>query len=150
MRHFTSVAALAATVGESFGPSHWVEVTQQMIDDFARTTGDAQWIHVDVERAAREAPGGTTIAHGYLLLSLLGRMLPDLYSVEAGTILNYGSNKLRFLAAVPSGSRIRLHMVTRAAEPVAGGYRIISEATVEIHGAAKPALVAEIIFLYFD
>ena len=96
-------------VGETLGPSEWLTVTQEMIDKFADATGDHQWIHVDVERAKKELPGGKTIAHGYLTLSLLPRLAPTLMKVEKRRRgVNYGSNRVRFTAPVPAGARIRL------------------------------------------
>ena len=95
-------------IGKELGPSEWLTVTQEMIDKFAEATGDHQWIHVDVERAKRELPGGKTIAHGYLTLSLLPRMAPTLMSITGRRRgVNYGSNKIRFISPVPAGSRIR-------------------------------------------
>ncbi|ALL79758.1 hypothetical protein AD006_32030 (plasmid) [Pseudonocardia sp. EC080610-09] len=149
-RRFESAAKLAATEGEELGPGDWFTVSQDVIDRFADATGDRQWIHVDVERAAREAPGGTTIAHGMLTLSLLGTLQPTVYTVGAGRIVNVGANRLRFLNPVPAGARVRSREVVRSAEHSKGGLRVTSEVTVEIEGATRPALVAEIVFLYFD
>jgi acyl dehydratase len=134
-------------VGEEFGPSEWITVDQAMIDKFAEATGDHQWIHVDVERAKREMPGGRTIAHGYLTLSLIPRMLPALLrATKRARGVNYGSNKIRFTNVVPAGSRVRLRGRLLKAEDVPGhGVRITSEMTVEIEGQERPALVAEII-----
>lgn len=150
MQIFENAGELAKLVGSTLGPSEWLTITQEMIDGFARSTGDDQWIHVDPERAKREAPGGKTIAHGFLTLSLIGRMQPTIYSVKAKRTLNYGLNKLRFLNAVPVGSRVRLIEVVKAADAVSNGLRITNEITIEIEGAERPALVAEILFLYFD
>ena len=100
MRMFGAASELADAIGETFGPGPWLTVDQEMISAFADLTGDRQWVHIDPDRAAREMPGGKTIAHGYLLLSLLGRLIPELYSVQARTVLNYGVDKLRFLAPV--------------------------------------------------
>ena len=111
MRIFESPSALGKAVGERIGPGEWITVTQKMIDDFANATGDHQWIHVDVERAKREAPGGKTIAHGYLVMSIIGVLQPTIYKVHSSRTLNYGINKLRFLNAVPVDSRIRLSEV---------------------------------------
>src|SRR2546427_1406744 len=100
---------LLKLVGRELGPSEWLTVTQEMIDKFAEATGDHQWIHVDVERAQRELPGGKTIAHGYLTLSLLPRLAPTLMTIaKRRRGLNYGSNKIRFITPVPAGTRIRL------------------------------------------
>ena len=132
-------------VGETLGPSEWVTVTQEMIDKFADATGDHQWIHVDVERAKKEMPGGKTIAHGYLTLSLLPRLAPTLMKVEKRRRgLNYGSNRVRFTAPVPAGARIRLKQKLVKVEPVEdNGFRVTSEMTMEVEGSSRPAMVAE-------
>jgi acyl dehydratase len=132
-------------VGKELGPSDWITVDQAMIDKFAEATGDHQWIHVDVERARREMPGGKTIAHGYLTLSLLPRLAADLVTVTRRSRgVNYGSNKVRFTNPVPAGSRIRLRQRISGVEEVAGnGVRVTSEMVVEIEGQERPALVAE-------
>ena len=143
---------LLKLVGTELGPSEWVTVDQAMIDKFADATGDHQWIHVDVERAKKEMPGGKTIAHGYLTLALVPRMAQTLVKVTGRKRgLNYGSNKVRFTNAVPAGSRIRLRSYRiRSVEPVDGnGFRVTSEATVEIEGQERPALVAEIIAIQY-
>src|SRR5512138_3289386 len=102
-------------VGRELGPSDWMTVDQPMIDKFAEATGDHQWIHVDVERAKREMPGGKTIAHGYLTLSLLPRLTKSIYQIKNRSRgINYGSNKVRFTAPVPAGSRVRLHLTLKA------------------------------------
>jgi len=142
---------LAQYVGKEIGVSEWFTVDQALIDKFADATGDHQWIHVDVERAKREMPGGKTIAHGYLTLSLVPRLGQTIYRVKQRSRgLNYGSNRVRFTGQVPAGSRIRLHQKIKAVDPVEGGVRITSESTVEVEGAARPALVAEIISMQFD
>jgi acyl dehydratase len=132
-------------VGETLGPSEWLTVTQEMIDKFADATGDHQWIHVDVERAKKEMPGGKTIAHGYLTLSLLPRLAPTLMKVEQRRRgLNYGSNRVRFTAPVPAGARIRLKQKLVKVEPVEdNGFRVTSEMTMEVEGNSRPAMVAE-------
>jgi acyl dehydratase len=132
-------------VGETLGPSEWLTVTQEVIDKFADATGDHQWIHVDVERAKKELPGGKTIAHGYLTLSLLPRLAPTLMKVEKRRRgVNYGSNRVRFTAPVPAGARIRLKQRLVKVEPVEdNGFRITSEMTMEVEGNARPAMVAE-------
>src|SRR6266576_2599071 len=142
---------LLKLVGKELGPSEWMTVDQAMIDKFAEATGDHQWIHVDVERAKREMPGGKTIAHGYLTLSLVPRLGQTLYRVKHRSRgLNYGSNRVRFTGQVPAGSRIRLRQKIKSVEPVDGGVRITSENTVEVEGTTRPALVAETISMQFD
>ena len=132
-------------VGRELGPSDWMTVEQAMIDKFADATGDHQWIHVDVERAKRDMPGGKTIAHGYLTLSLVPRLASTLLKVtKRSRGLNYGSNKVRFTNVVPAGSRIRLRQRIVSVEEVSGnGVRVTSAMTVEIEGQERPALVAE-------
>jgi acyl dehydratase len=132
-------------VGEELGPSEWLTVTQEMIDKFAEATGDHQWIHVDVERAKKEMPGGKTIAHGYLTLSLLPQLAPTLMKVEKRRRgLNYGSNRVRFTAPVPAGARVRLRQKLVKVEPVEdNGFRVTSEMTMEVEGNPRPAMVAE-------
>ena len=134
-------------IGRELGPSEWITVDQAMIDKFADATGDHQWIHVDVERARREMPGGKTIAHGYLTLSLVPRMAATMLEITRRSRgINYGSNKIRFVSPVPAGSRIRLRQRIVNAEEVAGnGVRVTSEMTVEVEGQERPALVAELI-----
>src|SRR5438034_1541182 len=142
---------LAQYVGKEIGVSDWFTVDQAIIDKFADATGDYQWIHVDVERAKREMPGGKTIAHGYLTLSLVPRLAQTIYRVKNRSRgLNYGSNRIRFTGQVPAGSRIRLHQKIKSVEPVEGGVRITSESTVEVEGVARPALIAETIGMSFD
>ncbi len=138
-------------VGTELGPSDWITVEQGMIDTFAASTGDHQWIHVDVERARREMPGGRTIAHGYLTLSLVPRMAATLLRVTRRSRgINYGSNKVRFTNTVPAGSRVRLRSRIANVETVEGdGVRVTSQVTVEIEGQERPALVAEIIGLHY-
>ena len=132
-------------IGHELGPSEWFTVDQAMIDKFADATGDHQWIHVDVERAKREMPGGKTIAHGYLTLSLVPRMAATLVNVtNRKRGVNYGSNKVRFISPVPAGGRIRLRQRLVNAEATKdAGVRITSEMTMEVEGSEKPAMVAE-------
>ena len=143
-------ADMDALVGRKLGVSEWFTVTQERINLFAEATGDHQWIHVDVARAAREMPGGHTIAHGFLTLSLLPQLAQDIYRIRRRSRgINYGANKLRFTHPVAAGSRVRLHMTLKASENVEGGRRLISENTIEIEGQERPALVAETIALAF-
>ena len=131
-------------LGEELGPSEWLTLTQEMIDKFAEATGDHQWIHVDVERARKDMPGGKTIADGYLTLSLVPRLAATLSRVKKRSRgINYGSNKVRFITPVPAGARVRLRQRIANVEEIPGGVRTTSQMTVEIEGQAKPALVAE-------
>ena len=138
-------AELLQHVGKELGPSDWMTVDQAIIDKFAEATGDHQWIHVDVERARKEMPGGKTIAHGYLTLSLLPRLAPTLMKVEKRRRgVNYGSNRVRFTAPVPAGARVRLRQKLVKVEPVEdNGFRVTSEMTMEVEGNTRPAMVAE-------
>ena len=141
MREFADVEALKTAKGEVMGESEWVTVSQEMIDRFAEATGDYQWIHVDREKAKTSA-FGTTIAHGFLTLSLIPRLLDKVYSVgKVAARLNYGCNKVRFTQPVPSGGRIRLADI----EDTPKGVRITSEATVILDGSPRPACVAELV-----
>jgi acyl dehydratase len=145
------VADLAPYVGQALGTSGWVTINQKMIDTFADATGDHQWIHVDVQRAKREMPEGRTIAHGYLTLSLLPRLAADVSRIrQRSRVINYGANRVRFTAPVPSGSRVRLRQVLKQFEPVEGGVRLTYESTIEIEGGPRPALVAETLSLVYD
>jgi acyl dehydratase len=145
-------ADLTQYIGSEIGVSDWFTVDQAIIDKFAEATGDFQWIHVDVERAKREMPGGRTIAHGYLTLSLVPRLAQTIYRIRRRSRgLNYGSNRIRFTGQVPAGSRIRLRQKIKSVEPVeGGGVRITTENSVEVEGAARPALVAETISVQFE
>lgn len=145
-----TLAELAAMVGRSVGPTDWVEIDQARIDAFAEVTGDRQWIHVDRERAAA-GPFGGTIAHGYLTLSLIASAhfdlaaFPDQGDVQ---VVNYGLDKVRFLAPVPSGSRVRVRIdVTDLQDRRAGRWLLSTRSTVEVEGTEKPALVADALFL---
>ena len=142
---------LKTLIGRELGPSEWITVDQAMIDKFADATGDHQWIHVDVERAKREMPGGKTIAHGLLTLSLVPRLAATLMRVEKRRQgINYGSNKVRFITPVPAGARVRLRQVIANVEEVEGnGVRVTSDMTVELDGAPKPALVAQTLSVHY-
>jgi acyl dehydratase len=134
------------TPGAEFGPSSWVEVTQERIDAFAEATGDHQWIHVDRERAAA-GPFGGTIAHGYLTLSLIPAMSYEvLPRPEGGMGINYGLNGVRFPAPVPSGSRVRGAFRVDAVDEFDGGVQMTMTATIEREGGDKPVCVAEVVF----
>ncbi len=139
------IEGLRALVGKQVGPGEWREVTQEMIDEFAELSGDDQWIHVDVERAAKESPFGTTVAHGNLTLSLIDGFRRDLIAVTGFALgVNYGWNKVRFPAPVPSGSRARAKgEVISVEEAGSGWYQVVTRFTVEVEGSEKPACVAE-------
>ena len=145
MRIIDTPADMKNHVGEDFGVSDWVVIDQPTIDKFAEATGDHQWIHVDVERAKKEMPGGKTIAHGFLTLSLIPRLSATLWKIERRSRgINYGLNKLRFTAPVPVGARVRLRQKLLAADDVKdNGVRFTFENTIEIEGSAQPALIAE-------
>ncbi|WP_030388733.1 MaoC family dehydratase [Streptomyces sp. NRRL S-241] len=148
-RVFTSAEELHAGVGESLGPSAWLEVDQKRIDLFADATGDHQWIHVDPERAAG-GPFGSTIAHGYLTLSLLPSLVPQVMRVEGMRMgLNYGTNKVRFPAPVPVGSRLRATAVITEVAEAGGGVQVTATVTVEREGGDKPVCVAESVSRYY-
>jgi len=142
---------MKALVGQQTGVSEWITVDQATIDKFAEATGDHQWIHVDVERAKREMPGGKTIAHGYLTLSLIPRLAQTLLKIEKRSRgINYGLNKVRFTSPVPAGGRVRLKQTIKAVDDVeGGGVRITSEMVMEVEGSSRPAVVAETMGLAF-
>jgi acyl dehydratase len=135
-------------VGRELGVTEWVTVGQDRIDQFAACTGDRQWIHVDVERARRESPFGGPIAHGYLSLSLVAAMVMELGVIppDAASALNYGLDKVRFVAPVKAGARVRLRASLASAEPQSGGRMLLKlQSTLESDGEAKPAVVAEVL-----
>jgi len=140
------VSTLRELVGVELGPTSWLEVTQERIDAFAAATDDPQWIHVDRDRAAA-GPFGTTIAHGFLTLSLCVPMLYELLPPVDGMVVNYGVDRVRFPAAVPSGSRIRGRFRVVSVEAAAGGERAAIEAIVECDAGEKPVCVAELVVL---
>jgi acyl dehydratase len=138
--------ALEDLVGEELGPTSWIEIPQSRIDAFAAATEDPQWIHVDPERAA-DGPFGTTIGHGFLTLSLCVPMLYELFPPEGRTLVNYGVDRVRFPAAVPSGSRVRGRFRVVSVEDGAAGRRAKIEATVECDRVEKPVCIAEMVLL---
>ena len=141
------MSELAGLVGQELGPTRWIDVTQERIDAFAGATDDPQCIHVDRERASRESPFGTTIAHGFLTLSLCVPMLYELIPPGGSAVVNYGVNRVRFPAAVPSGSRVRGRFRVVGVEEVPLGHRGTIEATIECEGVEKPVCVAELLVL---
>ncbi|MFZ3571511.1 MaoC family dehydratase [Streptomyces sp. BH097] len=148
-RVFKDVDDLKGAVGEQLGYSDWVEIEQSRIDKFADATGDHQWIHVDPERA-KEGPFKTTIAHGYLTLSLLPLFGPQLMKVEGMKMgVNYGTNKVRFPAPVPVGSRLRATAKVTDVADVTGGVQVTVAFSVEREGGDKPVCVAESVSRYY-
>ncbi|PRH78492.1 dehydratase [Streptomyces solincola] len=148
-RVFTSADDLRAAVGEQLGYSDWLEVGQERIDRFAEATGDHQWIHVDPEKAAA-GPFGTTIAHGYLTLSLLPLFVPQIMRVDKVRMgVNYGANKVRFPAPVPVDSRLRATAVVRDVAEAGGGVQVTALVTVEREGGDKPVCVAESVSRFY-
>ncbi|WP_199740378.1 MaoC family dehydratase [Saccharopolyspora rhizosphaerae] len=146
-RVFRDIAEVEAAVGEDLGTTGWVEVSQPTVDAFAEITGDHQWIHVDVERAARSAFGGT-IAHGHLTLAMLPAFAAQLYALETGSArLNYGLGEVRFPAPVPVGSKVRGTPRIREVRQVPAGSQVVVRWTVEADGVERPVCVAESITL---
>ncbi|MCX4777373.1 MaoC family dehydratase [Streptomyces sp. NBC_01264] len=148
-RIFTSAEELTAGIGAPLGPSEWLEVDQKRIDLFADATGDHQWIHVDPERA-ESGPFGSTIAHGYLTLSLLPSLVPQIMRVEGMRMgINYGVDKVRFPAPVPVGSRLRATALITEVVEVGGGVQVSATVTVEREGGEKPVCVAQSVSRYY-
>lgn len=140
-----SISEVIALQGQDLGESDWIEITQERIDTFAEATDDHQWIHCDPERAAA-GPFGTTIAHGYLTLSLVIPMLEEILAIENKTTsINYGLNKVRFTAPVPVGSRIRLKASMLEASEVPSGVQVTLNCVIEIEGQERPACVATVV-----
>ena len=144
MKTFQTLKELAACTGQTVATSDWITISQEQVNQFADATGDHQWIHVDVEKA-KKGPFGGPIAHGFLTLSLLPKFFESTIEVtESAMGGNYGLNKVRFIAPVPVGSRLRAHMKLLSAEPIDNnGYQMAWEVTVEREGAAKPVCIAE-------
>jgi acyl dehydratase len=139
---FESLDEVRAAVGTTLGTTDWFEITQERVNRFADATGDHQWIHVDVERAARESPFGGPIAHGYLTLSLTNLVLPEVLEVRGVSMgLNYGTGKVRFPAPVPVGSRVRGTAELIACDDIPGGIQTTIVITMEVEGGTKPACV---------
>ena len=161
MQTFANLADFSAHAGQSLGETEYMTITQEMVDLFAQATGDHQWIHTDPERAIRESPYKTPIAHGFLTLSLAPKLMAEIYQVESVKLgVNYGANKIRFTNAVPVGSRLRMKAWLHHVEPQnsneastgrsASGVRAIVECVFEVEGETKPACIAELITLLFD
>ncbi|MBB5869072.1 acyl dehydratase [Allocatelliglobosispora scoriae] len=146
---FTTADELKAAAGTSLGHSDWFTIDQERIDRFAEATADLQWIHTDPVKAAA-GPFGTTVAHGYLTLSLLPKLASPLVAVASARMaVNYGLNKVRFPAPVPVGSRVRAAVEVVTVDEVEGGLQVVSRVTVEREGGDKPVCVAETVSRYY-
>jgi len=150
---FDDIPALQSCVSEEFGPwSQPFEITQKIINDFAEVTGDHQWIHIDVERCKKESPFGTTIAHGFLTLSLLPKLSvgsSDGFAVTGyGNATNYGAEGLRFLSPVPAGSKVHARRRLKGVEATPKGTKVVSQVAIHVVGSEKPALLVDSIILY--
>jgi len=146
-----SLEAVKDYVGRPLGPTEWATIGQERIASFAEVTGDHQWIHVDVERASRESPWKTTIAHGYLTLAMAPDLLAQILSIDGWhTAVNTGLDKLRFSTPVTAGSRVRLKAEIKDARDIPkGGVRVTFAVRIEVEGASKPALLANVNYVYF-
>lgn len=141
--------ALSLT-GRELGPTDWIEITQEQVNRFADATGDHQWIHVDVQRATAESPFGGPVAHGYLTLSLTPVFLPQLVAVTGFSMgVNYGTEKVRFPAPVPVGSKLRARAVVDRVTEVPGGVQLQITLTFEVEGGTKPACVATVVVRHY-
>lgn len=151
-RVIEGIKELKSLIGQEVGTSDWLEVTQSRINDFANATEDHQWIHIDVKRAGADSPFHTTIAHGFLTLSLLPHLASQAVKVQGDFKMgiNYGLNRLRFVSPVPAGSRVRAKFTLQSVEDFQGGNQIAWSVTVETEGGQKPALVAEWLVRYYE
>ena len=146
------IASLKQWVDKPLGHTEWETVSQERIQAFADATGDHQWIHVDVDRARQESPFKQPVAHGYLTLALVPKLLGQLLEVEQmGNVVNSGIEKLRLPAAVPAGSRVRLSAEIKGVRDLpTGGSRVVFGITGEVEGASKPALTGRVVYLYLS
>jgi acyl dehydratase len=146
-----ALAAIADYVGVELGPTDWVPITQERIDAFANATGDDQWIHTDVERARRESPWKETVAHGYLTLSLAPALLPKILCIEGWqTAINSGIEKMRLSSPVLAGSRVRLSaQIKHTRNLPRSGVRVVIHLEFDVEGSAKPACIADVIYVYY-
>jgi len=151
MRIFAGFEEIKSAIGVEVGASEWIEITQERINLFAEATCDEQWIHVDQERAGKELPGGRTIAHGLLSLSLAPMFVRSVMGLKGlRNTLNYGADRVRFISPVPAGSRIRGRITIAKAEDVPpDGLRVNYNMVIEIEGSQRPACVADLIALHY-
>jgi acyl dehydratase len=146
-----NIAALREHVGKKLGTSDWVEISQRRIDLFAEATGDHQWIHVDAERARRESPFGTTIAHGHLTLSLAPMLLQQILEIEKlRLIVNPGVEHIRLRSPVRCGDKVRMHTTLKDVRNVPGGVRATMSVSFEIEGQKKPAAFGDMLLVYYE
>ena len=152
LRIINGIEELKTLIGQEVAASEWFEVTQSRINAFADATEDHQWIHIDVDRAGTDSPFHSTIAHGFLTLSLLPHLGAQAFKVEGDFKMgiNYGLNRLRFVSPVPAGSRVRAKFTLQQVEDVAAGVQLTWSVTCEIEGGTKPALVAEWLVRYYQ
>jgi acyl dehydratase len=149
VRVFESIEDMRQAIGEQLGYSEWHTVTQEQISAFADATGDHQWIHLDAEAAAK-GPFGTTIAHGYLTLSLIPMLTSQVSRVQGVRMgVNYGLNKVRFPAPVPSGSRVRAGVRLQSLDDIAGGAQVVNEVTIELENSDKPCCIAQTVSRFY-
>ncbi|MBX3279846.1 MAG: MaoC family dehydratase [Acidobacteria bacterium] len=151
-REFDTPQQLREEIGREVAVTDWIEVAQDRIDRFAEATGDHQWIHTDVKRASAESPYGATIAHGFLTLSLMSSLMAQAVGFRGGIRMgiNYGLNRVRFPAAVRSGSRIRARVTLAALEEITGGLQAVWSVTIEGEGGDKPVCAAEWLVRYYE
>lgn len=144
--------SLIGWVGREVGVTDWFTMTQDVIQQFADITGDQQWIHVDQDRARRNSPFQTTIAHGFLTLSMLSRFIREVVEIQSGIrmTVNYGLNRVRFSAPVPAESRVRARFVVQSVKEVASALEAVFEVKIEIEGSTKPSCVAEWVLRYYS
>ena len=152
MKIFQNLAEFRAQVGREIGVSPWETISQGQINDFADATGDHQWIHIDRIKAAKQSPYKTTVAHGFLTLSLAPKLMANLYKINSVKLgLNYGADRVRFMAPVPSGSRVRMRLTLKEVEPhEPQGFRATTVCVFEREGSDRPVCVAELITLLFE
>lgn len=152
MTSFENLSALKAAVGQDLGTTPWLTVTQGMINDFAKATLDFQWIHIDIEMARKHSPFGGPIAHGFLTLSLAPKFMADLFRVNSVKMgVNYGTNKVRFTDAVPSGAHVRMKASIKSVEDFPGnGVKVEMSCIFEREGTTKPVCIAELVSLMFE
>ncbi|WOC40162.1 MaoC family dehydratase [Polaribacter sp. HL-MS24] len=149
---FKDITEFSSMLGKSLPDGDWYPITQQMINDFANATLDKQWIHIDKKRAAKESPFKMTIAHGFMSVAMISKMLENAFTIQSVTMgLNYGMNKVRFPSPVPVNSELRMRSMVKEIAPLGEkGIKVIFECIIDIKGQEKPACVAEFIAALFE